>query len=176
MAWIKRNLFFVIGTVVALALMGAAGWYLYSKYQLNNEVWAKLNEDYSKLKQLNAEKPHPGSGNVDNIKIAKDQTKQLREFIDKTRTHFQRIAPIPDQPKITDQEFSSSLRRTIDHLAHEATNASVMLPTDNYAFSFSAQRSLLALDPKSLGPLSVQLGEVKAIVEILFNAKINSLD
>jgi len=176
MAWIKRNLFFVIGTVVALSLMGAAGWYLYSKWQLNNEIWAKLNEDYSKLKQLNAEKPHPGSGNVDNIKIAKEQTKELREFIEKTRAHFQRITPIPDLPKITDQDFSSALSRSIDQLAHAATNASVMLPSDNYAFSFSAQRSLLQRDQKSLGPLAVQLGEVKAICEILFSAKVNSLD
>jgi hypothetical protein len=35
---------------------------------------------------------------------------------------------------------------------------------------------LFNLPPGSLGPLSVQLGEVKAICDVLFRAKINSLD
>ena len=38
MDWIKRNLYFVIGSLAALVLMGLAGYYLYSKWQLNNEV------------------------------------------------------------------------------------------------------------------------------------------
>ena len=37
MSWIKRNLFFLVGGVVAAALLGLAGWYCYSKWQLNNE-------------------------------------------------------------------------------------------------------------------------------------------
>ena len=44
MDWIKRNLYFLIGSLVALALMGLAGWYLYSKWQLNNEFLGKLDE------------------------------------------------------------------------------------------------------------------------------------
>ena len=39
MSWIKRNLFFVIGSVVALALMGLAGWFLYTKWNLNNQIF-----------------------------------------------------------------------------------------------------------------------------------------
>jgi len=176
MAWVKRNLFFVVGGAVALILMGAAGWYFYSKLQLNNEIYTKLNEQYQTLTQLNSEDPHPGSKSVDNIKIAKDQTRELRDFVEKTRTHFQRIAPIPDAQKFTDQEFSSALTLTIDQLAHDATNASVILPMHGYAFSFSAQRASLTLDPKGLAPLATQLGEVKEICEILFKSKINSLD
>ena len=52
MLWIKRNLYFLIGSVVALALMGAAGWYLYSKWQLNNEIVEKLNAEYAELQRL----------------------------------------------------------------------------------------------------------------------------
>jgi hypothetical protein len=47
---------------------------------------------------------------------------------------------------------------------------------NNYSFSFAAQRESLAYAPGSLEPLSVQLGEVKAICDVLFQAKINSLD
>ncbi len=45
-----------------------------------------------------------------------------------------------------------------------------------YSFSFAAQRERLAYAAGSLEPLSVQLGEVKAICEVLFQAKVNSLD
>jgi len=73
MSWIKRNLFFVIGSLVALILMGLAGWFLYTKWGLNNEVLASLNTDYAELKTLNSANPHPGAGSVDNIKLAQEQ-------------------------------------------------------------------------------------------------------
>jgi hypothetical protein len=60
MAWIKRNLFFVIVSVVAVMLMGMAGWYLYSKWTLNNSFLDQLNEQYTQLKALNDQKPNPG--------------------------------------------------------------------------------------------------------------------
>ena len=176
MAWIKRNLGFLIGSIVALALMGMAGWYLYSKWQLNNEILDKLNEQYAKLQRLNGQNPHPGSDKVDNIKAAKEQQQQLREFIGKTGPYFQRIPPIPDLPKVTDRDFSAALSRAIYRMQHDATNASVALPPKNYSFSFEAQMSRVNFAPGSLGPLSVQLGEVKAISDILIRAKINSLD
>ena len=50
MSWIKRNLLFVIGSLVALILMGLAGWFLYTKWGLNNDVLASLNTDYAELK------------------------------------------------------------------------------------------------------------------------------
>ena len=95
MDWIKRNLYFLIGSLVALALMGLAGWYLYSKWQLNNEILGKLDEQYAELKRLNEQNPHPGSDKVDNIKAAKEQQKELRAYIQKAHEYFQRCPPSP---------------------------------------------------------------------------------
>lgn len=180
MSWIKRNLYFVIGGVVALALMGLAGWYLYDNWQSNNEVLAKLNEQYSKLQELNDEKPHPGSasGPVDNIKNAKTYQEELHAYMQKARAYFQPIPSIPASTNVNNQEFTAALRRTIDQLQHDATTASVSLPQDvgGYSFSFTAQRPRVTFATNSLKPLSVQLGEVKAICDVLFVAKINSLD
>ncbi len=183
MDWIKRNLYFLIGSLVALALMGLAGWYLYSKWQLNNEILTKLDEQYAELKRLNQQNPHPGSGQVDNIKAAKDQQQQLRAFIQKAREYFQACPPIPvpESGKLTSQEFSSALSRTIDQMQRDAAKASVALPPKDssgqtYSFSFTAQRERLAYAPGSLEPLSRQLAEVKAICGVLCQAKINSLD
>jgi hypothetical protein len=183
MDWIKRNLYFLIGSLVALALMGLAGWYLYSKWQLNNEILGKLDEQYAILKRLYEQNPHPGSDKIDNIKAAKDQRQELRAYIQKSHQYFQRCPPIPvpESGKVTSQEFSSALSRTLDQMQREATKVSVALPPKDskgqtYSFSFAAQRESLAYASGSLEPLSVQLGEIRAICTVLFQAKINALD
>lgn len=176
MSWIKRNLFFVIGSLVALILMGLAGFFLYSKWSLNNEVLATLNSDYEELKRLNSANPHPGSGSINNIQLAKEQRDQLRDYLKKIGPFFQPIPHIPDLPKITDRDFSAALSQTIEQLRSAATNASVALPPDNYNFSFTSQKSKISFAAGSLNRLSIQLGEVKAIAGILFDSKINALD
>ena len=175
MDWVKRNLYFLVGGVVALVCMGLAGFYFYSKLQLNNEIMVKLDEQFQELQQLSSEKPHPGSGQVNNIETAKEQEQRVRDTLKKVRTHFEKIPAIPDSEKVSSQEFSASLRRTIDQLQKQATNSSVALPP-NYSFSFEAQKPRVTFATGSLEPLATQLGEVKAICDVLFEAKINSLD
>ena len=179
MGWIKRNLYFVIGAGVSLALMGCAGWFLYSKWSLNNDNLAQLNAAYDELRNLNNQNPHPGKqpgtdAIPDNVKLAKEQQQQLRAVIQKARQYYQPIPAIPPDAKVTDQVFSSAITRTIAQLEREATNASVSLPGE-YNFSFQAQKNQVSFAPGSLAPLAVQLGEIKALCEILFQAKINAL-
>jgi hypothetical protein len=57
MPWIKRNLFFLIGGVVAVVLLGLAGFYCFSKWQLNNRNLADLDKAYEELKRINALNP-----------------------------------------------------------------------------------------------------------------------
>jgi hypothetical protein len=175
MDWIKRNLFFVLGGVAALALMGMAGYFLYSKWQLNNSVMEQLDANYNQLRGLNMQDPHPGSGDVNNIDKAKQQTEEVRALIKKARAQFKPIPPIPDVPKLTDRDFSTALARTLEQMQRDATNASVTIPA-NYLFSFATQNSRVTYAAGSLEPLATQLGEVKAIAEVLFAAKVNSID
>lgn len=181
MAWVKRNLFFLIGSVIALALLGAAGFYLFTKNKLNTELSEKLDAEYGELNQLNAQSPHPGNAKVDNIKAAREQQKELHTFIARSGKFFDSIPPIPNVDGangITDKdshEFASALRDTIKQMQRDATAASVTLPP-NYDFSFSAIKSKITFATGSLQPLSAQLGEVKALCDVLFHAKINSLD
>ncbi len=177
MSWIKRNLYFLIGSAIALALIGLAGWFLYTKWQLNGDNLAKLNADYATLSELNGKKPHPGNDKIDNIAAAVNQTTQLLAFKEKARAHFQRILPIPDVPKaeLTDQSFATNFSRTINQLQRDATNASITVPADYY-FSFQGQARKLSFAAGSLETLSRQLGEVKALCDVLFNAKINQID
>ncbi len=184
MDWIKRNLYFLIGSLVALTLMGLAGWYLYSQWQHNAQILGTLDEHYEKLKRMYGQNPHPGSDQIDNIKAAKEMEQELRAYLRKARQYFQNCPPIPavtESNKLTSQEFSSALSVTVDQMQREAAKASVTLPPkdskgNTYSFSFAAQRESLAYAPGSLEPLSVQLGEVKSICSVLFQAKVNSLD
>jgi hypothetical protein len=177
MTWIKRNLFFVIGGVLALGLLGAAGFYDFASWRRNSAAFDKLNEVYNTLRELRNHQPSPGNDKINNIEAAKQQEAQLREWIRQARNYFQPIAPIPNPTNgpISNPLFADALHRTVDQLQREAANAKVnVLP--QYSFSFEAQLSRVRFAPGSLDALAVQLGEVKAISEILFAARVNQLD
>jgi hypothetical protein len=171
MGWIKRNLFFVIGGVLALGLLGGAGFLIYKGMSRNSQASDKLNEIYGNLGNL----PSPGNGKTNNTDIARYQEQQIRAWIGTAADYFRPIPAIPANRSVTSEAYASALRKTIDLLQHEAEGSNVTLPP-KYDFSFSAQLQLMKFADGSLEPLARQLGEVKAISEILFATRINSLD
>ena len=173
MAWIKRNLFLVVGGVIALLALGAAGFYIYKGWDRNSTALTSLTEVVGTLKAATEQKPVPGGGKVDNIAIAKEQDKQVQAWIASTTGYFQPIPSIP-AGAITSEAFAGALRRTVDQLQKEAESAGVVLPP-KYDFSFSAQRPLVKFAPGTES-LAAQLGEVKAMADILFAARVNALD
>ena len=176
MAWIKRNLFFVIGGILAIGLLGSAGFYIYKGWSHNTAAFNELNEIYGTLRNLTSQKLSAGSDRVNNIEAAKEQERQLREWIRQGGDYFKPITPVPNPPNgiVSSEGFAAALRRMIDQLQHEAETASVALPPQ-YNFSFKAQRDLVKF-AGSLEPLAQQLGEVKTIAEILYAARVNALD
>jgi hypothetical protein len=175
MSWIKRNIGFVIGSLVALGLLGVGGYYLLTKISNANGITEEIQKQYAELDRLNKLNPHPGSGKIDNVKIAKEQEQTLRAYMAKVKPLFERVPPIPDSPKISNAEFAAQLRNTVAQLHKSAEQASVQVPKDYY-FTFEAQRRLMLFDSTSLEKLAVHLGEIRAISEILFSAKVNALE
>jgi len=183
MSWLKRNLFFAIGGILALALLGAAGFYDYKSWERNNTAFNTLNEIYNEIQNntvsYNGHAIAPGGpkSKVNNVAAANEQRKQLEDWIGRARAYFQPIAPIPNPTNgpLSNESFAGALHRTLDQLQNEAAAANVQLPPQ-YAFSFSAQSSMVVFAPGSLGPLSQQLGDVKAISETLFAAQVNALE
>ena len=175
MAWIKRNLYFVIGSLVAVALMGVGGFLLFSQISQESQVTENIKAKYAELDALNKANPHPGNEKIENIKAAKEQEQTLRAYTAKTRPYFQRVAPIPDTKPVINSDFAAELRNTIVQLHHEAELQSVVLPKDYY-FTFEAQKKQMIFEAGSLDKLAMHLGEIKAICEILFNARVNALD
>jgi hypothetical protein len=182
MSWIKRNLYFLVASVVAVIMLIGSGLYLYASWQLKNSSLETLTRATTEWKSI-LEKPNgPGNEKINNIETAREQQRKVRERIREIHKNFVPIPRIPDPAEVAARKedmasaVRSALRRTIDQLQHDAANNSVTLPMQNYAFSFKAQQNQYNFPPGSLEPLSVQLGEVKAICDVLFRAKINSLD
>jgi hypothetical protein len=177
MSWIKRNLFFFIGAVIAVGLLAAAGVYDFQNWRRNNAALDALNQTYITMQNLLRQNPSPGNDTINNIEIARAQGQQLLGWIQQVDQYFQPIAPIPNPTNgvVADAEFAAARDHTINQLQVEADRASVTLPPQ-YGFSFEAERTMVKFAPGSLGSLAQQLGEVRALCEILFAAKINSLD
>lgn len=173
MGWIKRNLLFVIAGVVALLSLGGAGFYIYKGWSLNSDKSSTLNQIYGTLQQLAQEQPQPGNDKHDNLKLAKDQEQQVKDWIAQNAGHFQLVQPIPQGP-VNSKTYANALNSTIFQLRQEAKDNSVGLPPE-YFFSFQVQSSKLTIS-SGLDPLAQQLGEVKAIAEILFAARVNAID
>lgn len=175
MDWIKRNLMFVIGAVVALGLMGLAGYYNYAGWSRNVAEREKLNGAYEELKRLSTLPQHPGDKKVDNIKLAQEQEREAGIFLGKLERHLARIPSLPEGTNVAGKDFSSALQQTIVELQRDATNHSVILPP-KYKFSFEAQAGRVTFAAGSLDRLATQLGEVRVICGLLNAAKINFLD
>jgi flagellar basal body-associated protein FliL len=176
MNWLKRNLIFVILAAVAVALIGAAGFYIFKSMSRNSAAYDHLTELYNTMRQAANGNPSPGNGKIDNTQTAKDQTAELQQWIRQAKIYFAPIAPIPTNSPLGDAAFAYALHGTISQLQHDAEVANVTVTT-NYNFSFQAQSDKVRFAPPgSVDKLAVQLGEVKAITEIIFGAHVNVLE
>jgi hypothetical protein len=169
MAWIKRNLYFVISVAVALGAAGYFGYLLFSALNQNTEASGKYASDKSQLDELQHSSPFPSP---DNIQAAEAEAVRVRNFMVEFRKPF---APFPAPPKLNVQEFNTYLLKTIAQFAAEATNAGVGLPPD-FAFSFSQQVPKLNHPLEAIAPWLQEMEEIKVLLHILYNAKINFLE
>src|SRR5262245_37504621 len=129
MSWIKRNLYFLIGGGIAVALLGIAGFYFFSKWQLNNQTLEQLDAAYKEWDGITRLNPNPGNEKVDNIKLAKEQTALVQAQTHKMYRFFAPIISIPAAEEGSTENFVAlfrlALRRTIDQLQRDATSSGV---------------------------------------------------
>jgi hypothetical protein len=173
MGWIKRNLVFTITAVLALALLLGAGFFIYEGWARYSETSERLTGLYDSLQKLNQQSPSPGSEKVNNITTAKDQEQDIQKWLQSVNKYFQNPAPIPSEKPVA-SDFATGLRRTIDGLQHKAEAGGIQLPS-KYDFSFGAEKDRVTFAAGSLEPLAAQLGEVKAISDILLSVRLHAL-
>jgi len=159
-----------------VVLLGAAGWYCYSSWRSNSVNGDKLKEAYDQLANL-AKKP-VGAGNdkVNNIEAAKEQVQEVKKRVVEMDKFFEPVRSIPNTNHFEDRVLSSAVRDTVAQLRAAAQAHSVVLPSPDFAFSFSLQAGKITYDPSSGPKLAQQLGEVKTICDTLYAARVITLD
>lgn len=172
MAWLKKNLLLVVSGVVALGLLGFAGFYLWSKYSLESQVTESLAGQTKELEDYYKKEPNPGNEKVDNIKAAKEQDKKLSEFAEESRKTF---AQLSYPTNLDSGGLNLLLNVSIDELQRSADKAGVKLPPQ-YGFSFGQARTKMSFDQKEILPLARMMLDVKTICNELFQSRILVLD
>ena len=169
MAWIKRNLFFVISVAVGLLVTGYCAYLLYDSLNANAGVSEEYKTTLDNLEAIRKKSPYPSK---ENIQAAKADQERVRVFLADFRKRF---APFPAPPVKDEKGFQTYLEANLVRFRAEATNAGVLLPLD-YSFAFSSLIGKLTYPPGSIGPWMQQLEEIDAILDILYRAKINYLN
>ncbi|MDB6055799.1 MAG: hypothetical protein JWN25_3322 [Verrucomicrobiales bacterium] len=173
MDWVKRNLFYAIGGAVSLILLGAAAWYYFSKasdLEAVNVAYASAVSQHDKLVADLAE-----YGNVDDpVAAVKAEDQRISGKIEEAKRYLN-VGLVP-RPKATDdQEFKKILLSTISDLQSRSTNAGISIPPD-YQFSFQPQKKPLLFSTNSVDNWLVQLDDIKQLVNILIEAKVNRIE
>lgn len=168
MAWIKRNLLFVVGLAVSVALLGAGVFYLSTTMDEADRVNAELDAKNQQLDGLVKREPYPNSENIEKVK---EEQKRVEAFKKDARARFGRLV----RPESLDNaSFKSLLEATIAGLTRQSERMGVKLP-EKYDFTFAEQRKNLQLATNTLAPLATQLNDLDNICRVLFDAKIHSL-
>jgi hypothetical protein len=168
MAWIKRNLLFVIIVGVGLVLTGYCGYLLYRSLNDNSAVSEDYKSTLSNLETTQKKNPYPSP---ENIQAAKTDQERVRRFLADFRKSFASFAA----PPVEDEKgFKTYLEESMVRFRAEATNAGVQLPAD-YAFSFSSLIGKLTYPPGNIPSWMQQLQEISVILDILYRAKVNYL-
>ena len=168
MLWIKRNLFLVVFGVIALGLLGWSVMYLINKLGTNSKLEQDLQAAKTELEDLLKRKPFPSKTN---IQVARDELVRVRTNVNTVKQYF---TPVPFE-KVADKDFTVVLQNTIFDLQKHAQQSGIGLPESDYAFSFKAQKNALTFAPGSFPTLPEQLAEIKAITEVVYDAKVNRI-
>ena len=173
MAWIKRNLIFVVSAAVGVLLVLGAAYYLYTGWSDNTQANEDFKAALGELETMQSKNPFPSK---ENIELAKADQQRVRDLLAEYQKTF---IPFPAPPKTDEKEFKSLLSKTIAQLQMSATNAGVGLPMPYY-FSFSAIYSdkgeKIIFPAESIGPWMTQLEEIKTICDVLYHSKISFLE
>ena len=172
MSWLKKNLYLVIGGVVALGLLGLGGYFLYAKIDQENQVTESLKNQTEQMETVSKKEPQPGNAKVNNIEMAKSQDQELQTFLDKARKTF---LSVPSPANLDSGQFKILLETTVDRLRRAAGSAGVKLPND-YVFTFAAEKPLMTVEAGSVQPLTQSLLTIQEVCQVLFSARVLALD
>ena len=166
MLWLKRNLFLVVFIAVSVVLLGGAGFYL---YMTSEESFAQ-DDELDKLKQELEQLKQDVFPSEANIAIVRSNIALHAEFMGSA----EKVLAAPEVPK-SGNSFSVTLARVLDEMRREATNAQVEIPP-RYEFTFGEVKTMPQIPAYAVEPLAVRLAEVRMLCNVIFKARLRSLD
>lgn len=168
MAWIKRNLLFVVGLAVAAILLLGSSFYLYQSWDSSQTALGELQAKNQSLDAIVNTDPFP---NPENLKQVKEEQQRVEDFKKSAAAHFTELS----KPEGLDNAaFKTLLESRLAGLVREADRTGVHLP-EKYDFTFGEQRKVLQIPDKALAPLAVHLDDVSDLCHILFTSRVHSL-
>jgi hypothetical protein len=192
MVWIKRNLFFVLSVAVGVLLVLGAGYYLWTNYNENITAQNELETKHNEFAKYAEASPQPTKEMVTSVK---DQQKEIETVLAEFKKHMGggsveagatttnavgtnapgTNAPGVIVPVLKDEHLAAEVSRTLVYLQAAATNSGVNLPPQYY-FTFGNLINRLSFNSNSLAPFITQLHEVRNLCDVMFAAKVNTLD
>jgi hypothetical protein len=109
---------------------------------------------------------------IENIRAAGAEAARLAGFATGLERHF---APPPEIAHLDSRTFRAQLETTIARLRADASAARVVLPSQ-YWFAFAAQKGTIDFDTNTLPTLALQLDEIAALCQVLFDSRVNALE
>ena len=168
MAWVKRNIIWLIGGLVSAAMLGGAFMFTLEARKKQEEAVSALGAYTNVVNRLLSAKPFPGPKTITKVE---NETAAVRSFIDEAEKMF-----VYEEPKrMASQAFKVHLINSLVKLQTEATNYNVTLP-ENFNFTFTHLLPMPNLLPYSIKPLQVQLRDIQEIAQILFESRIHALE
>lgn len=168
MTWLKRNLILVVGGVVALVLLAAAGYFLYNSYGKDKAVSGELSQEADQIRRLNNASPSVTTANIEAAKTEQERVKA------KVEDYWKHFAPAATYTNIDSAAFKFLLANTLNELNTLAESQGVRRPKD-FAYTFDTQRGLVVFNQNELLPWTFQLMEIKALCEVIYRARVHSV-
>lgn len=170
MEWVKKNLFFVIPLAIAVILLGVAVYKYFGIRSEDRDITMLLEERAVRLREMYEKPIFPSA---ENLRAIENDQQRLLNFINQCKKYFQ---PVPELNVPNVQALKTELDKAIDKFNKAAKSAGVNIPTNNFAYSFDELVRRIDFSPFSIRPIATQISEIDKILEILFNAKINTLE
>jgi hypothetical protein len=168
MAWLKRNIIWLVGGLVSLGMIGGATVFTLEAKKKQEEAVNNLSTYTNTVNRLKSAKPYPSTEMVQKLE---GETVAVRSFIDEAEKMF-----VYEEPqRMPGQEFKVHLINSLVKLRTEATNFNVELPP-NFNFTFTHLLPMPNLLPYSVKPLQVQLRDIEEIAQVLFESRIHGLE
>ena len=139
-----------------------------ARMQADQAATDAFDTQLNALKAVQNAAPFPSQQNLDAIRAEAQKAKSVADEAKQMFPPFKKFKPF------TDQEFKRYIDTSLDEMQSSAKRYGVELPL-NYYFTFGALNKLMEFDP-AFTPLWVQqMEEVKNLVRILIEARVNQI-